>query len=75
MVTQQFDPRYVDISLFREPDITSMSYIKEVKMDQFVLQTTADISLFHEPDIVVHHHKHELYHGSQHGSVCPTNNC
>ena len=39
-------------------------------MDKFVLQTTVDISLFREPDMVVHHHKHELHHGSQHGSVC-----
>ena len=45
MVTQQFDPRDADISLFREPEI------------------------------IVNHLKHELHHGSQHGSACPTNNC
>ena len=50
--------------------ISSMSYITEINMDQFVLQTTVDISLFRVPDIVVHHPKHELHQRSQHGSVC-----
>ena len=48
---------------------SNLKDITEVKMDQFVLQTTVYISLFCVPDIVVHHPKHELHQGSPHGSV------